>query len=176
MVNIKDLKEKAINCYISFLTKLNYGLINQDYSILYATVLCIKNNITDRKYQEYFYNNLNCNMGVKLVDSNLMRMIIGYTLNSSGTFSDSFVFNETQIPNKGTYDLETHSLYGFNYLYISVPKGVDFSIYDALGNNITNEFIYVGEKVTSLLETNSIYRKDNVYNSINSINFNIKIR
>jgi len=55
-----NLLEKSYNCYIRYLNKLNKGNTEQDYCILYGAILCLKANITDKKYIEYFTNNLNC--------------------------------------------------------------------------------------------------------------------
>lgn len=54
------LLTKSFNCYMAFLTRLNKGNTSQDYCILYDSILCLKHNITEKKYLEYFTNNLNC--------------------------------------------------------------------------------------------------------------------
>lgn len=55
-----NLLEKSYNCYMRYLNNLNKGNIEQDYHVLYDSILCLKANITDTKYIEYFTNNLNC--------------------------------------------------------------------------------------------------------------------
>lgn len=67
---MRSLKEKIVNCYTQYLTKLNYGIINQDYKILYGAILLVKNNITTKKYVEFFSNNLICPINIRLSGSN----------------------------------------------------------------------------------------------------------
>lgn len=62
-----NLFNSTYNCYIFFLNNLNYGRINQDYSILYDSILCLKENIIDAQYVEYFENNLTCTILYQII-------------------------------------------------------------------------------------------------------------
>lgn len=53
-----SLLNKSYNSYIYFLDNLNNGNTNYEYELLYQAILCLKNNITDKKYVEYFESNL----------------------------------------------------------------------------------------------------------------------
>lgn len=56
-----NLIEKSYNCYIFFLNNLNFGKVNQNYDLLYNSILLIHSGITEQRYIEYFESNLNCN-------------------------------------------------------------------------------------------------------------------
>ena len=169
-----NLKEKVVNCYLQFLTQLNYGIV-RDYNLLYAAVLYLKNDIDESRYEQYLYNNLNCNKEITLTETSTTHMIIGNTLNSSSTLLETFEWNELSILNTGLYTITTTPKSGFNYLYISVPTGLTPVIYDSMGDNITSSFNYVGEVITSLGKKNDVYKKDNVFNSSNSIQIKVSI-
>ena len=177
------LLEKAINCFSSYLTRLNCGMTQQNYELLYGAVLLLKNNINDTKYIQYFYNNLICSSAIKLTITDAMNRVIGFELSTSEVILPEFVWSETNTPTLGTYTIITDSVPGYNFLYFSIPPGVNVIIYDALGNVLFNssipsggyEFELVGTKETSKGQNNVVYKKKNVYNSTNPIPFTINL-
>ena len=56
-----NLLLKSYNCYISYLDNLNFGRTDQNYNLLYDSVILLKSNINNPKFIEYFINNLSCN-------------------------------------------------------------------------------------------------------------------
>lgn len=54
-----NLLTKSYNSYLKLLTNMNYGKTEENYCLLYDSILCLKNNITDTKYIQYFINNIN---------------------------------------------------------------------------------------------------------------------
>lgn len=178
-----NLEEKVVNCYKYYLTRLTYGITNQNYCMLYGAILAIKNNITDTKYTQYFYNNLNCpNMGVTFPTKSTSYDVFSWTLSPSSTVQSNFVWNNIRIGTGGTFTLRTPSTMGYNFLYITAPVNRGIKIYDEMSDLVFNstgsgsyEFAAVGEIVTGNHRTNIVYRKNNVYNTYNSVTYYITI-
>lgn len=55
---MNNLLEKTYNSYLHFLSLVNNGRTDQDYAIIYNALLVIKNNITDKKFIQYYESNL----------------------------------------------------------------------------------------------------------------------
>ena len=53
-----NLLTASYNSYIRLLSRLNKGSTYQDYSLTYDAILCLRNNITDKVYIQFFINNL----------------------------------------------------------------------------------------------------------------------
>lgn len=53
-----SLLTTSYNSYIRFLSRLNKGRVDQDYSLTYDAILCLRNNIIDEIYVQFFINNL----------------------------------------------------------------------------------------------------------------------
>lgn len=177
-----SLLEKVINCYKYYLTRLTYGITNQDYSMLYGATLLLKNNITDEKYIEFFSNNLSCTGDIVLTELETTYDILSWTLNASPVLLDSFIFNSSQIPTIGTYSITTSSTFGYNFLYLTVPSDKAIQIYDSLNDIVYDseipgsyEFSYVGDLLMSNNKENKVLRKNNVFNSHNLVTYYIKI-
>lgn len=71
---------------------------------------------------------------------------------------------------------------GYNFLYITAPVNRGVKIYDEMSDLVFNsagsgsyEFGSVGEIVTGNHRTNIVYRKNNVYNTYNSVTYYITI-
>ena len=58
MIVMNNLLEKTYNSYLHFLSLVNNGRTDQDYAIIYNALLVIKNNITDKKFIQYYESNL----------------------------------------------------------------------------------------------------------------------
>lgn len=178
------LLQKAYNCYLVFLDNLNYGKVNQNYCLVYDAILLIANNIEDKQYIQYFENNLECGSLYTLNITTDMNRKILWTLSSSSTPLDNFVWNEIAANKNATYQFTTNSLPGFNYLYIATPQDKSVIIYNELnmpvfdssaapnGNN--QLFELVGTKTVGN-NTNNIYKKKNVYNTFNPVLFKVQI-
>jgi hypothetical protein len=70
-----NILEKAYNCYIRYLSNLEYGKTDQDYKLLYGATLLLKNKITDEKFIQCFDNRLICpgiSLSVPLISDNLL--------------------------------------------------------------------------------------------------------
>ena len=174
------LSEKVVNCYKNYLTKLNYGITEQDYSLLYGAVLMLKTGVTDKKYKEFFYNNLLCTSTIVL-DPIEDRMIT-WTINSNANLVQSFVWTEFSSIYAKTYPIETNELAGYNYFYVTVPEAFNVKIYDEMSNLVFDsavagnwQFTYKGTIKTSKGNTNKVYRKINVFNTIHPVKFYIKL-
>ncbi len=55
-----ELLEKAYNCYIRFLSNMNYGRYSENYELIKDSIACITEDISDKKFIEYFTSNLTC--------------------------------------------------------------------------------------------------------------------
>ena len=179
------LLEKAYNCFIVYLDRLNYGRTNQNYCLLYDAILTLANDITDKQFVEYFEANLDCGTRYELQITEDMERKILWTLNSSEIVLDTFVWNEIPVPEDGTFQFTTNSLGGFNYLYISIPQGVNSYFFNELNMQIFDSlaaptapnqiFHLVGTMTLENGSVNNVYRKDDVYNTYNPVLFKVKI-
>lgn len=180
-----SLLEKVTRNFNEYLKRLNYGFTEQKYDVLYGAIVYLKleSELENLRYEQYFYNNLpyDSNLSFPTIDEKPNR-IISTTINNSYSLASGWTWTEIDAysENVKTYNLTTNVLAGFNYLYISIPKGVDFIISDPLNfilfdSNIETEqsFTKVGEITTSKNIKNNVYRKNDVYNTINSINLKI---
>lgn len=178
--------EKAVNCYISYLTNLNYGITDQKYCILYDSWILLKNNITDRRIVDYYSSHLNCPIKIKLELSMDVKNLITWTINKSGATTNLFEWNNIDILNTNkNYTVTTNSVVGYNYFYLTLPQNLDFTIYDEMNNllfdtkntneNLNNGFILEGTIKTINNQTNLVYRKKNMFNTVNKVTFNIKL-
>jgi len=85
------------------------------------------------------------------------------------------VANEYQIPfapGQGT-GVDTPIKAGFNYLFLSIPTNQDFTITNALGIDITNTFSIFGVDDRPTHQSNTIYRKNDMFATEQSARFNI---
>lgn len=185
---MNELLEKAYNCYIRYLNKLNYGTVTQNYCLLYDSILYIANDINDEQFYQYFVNNLNCKgagSSFELDITDNMDRLILWTLNSSDTVLGTFTWNTVPAPQSGNYSFVTNSVSGYNWLYLSVPQDVNLLIYNELNiqlydsniaaGNPSQLFTLVGTMTTVNGHTNNVYRKNDVFNSLNSVLFKITI-
>ena len=179
------LLEKAYNCFIVYLDRLSYGKVNQSYCLLYDAILAIANNIQEPQYIQYFENNLDCiNMYYLNITDSMNRKIL-WTLHDSDILLNSFSWNEIDAPINDTYQFTTNSKISFNYLYVSIPQGVNSMIFNELnvqifdslvGPNATNQlFSLVGTMTLPNGSVNNVYRKNDVYNTYNPVLFKVKI-
>lgn len=177
------LWEKIVNCFSSYLDRLNVGLANQNYEMLYNACLVAKNNINNPFYIQYFYNNLKCPINIKLTVTNEMHRVISSTLSQSPTVLNSFNWNEEDITSLKTYSITSDIIPGeYNFFYVAVPQELNVAIYDEMGNLLFNslisgsyQFTLAGTTVTSKGKINAVYKKKNMFNSTNPITFNVKI-
>lgn len=177
----RKLLEKAINCYINYLNYLTYGINNQNYNILYNAWILLKMGIDEKKLNDYFKSHLLCPTVLKLNITSEMNRLITWTLNSSETLLNDFIWNDITITTLKTYSLNTESTIGYNYLYLSIPQDLNALIYDEMNNLLYDtsspnlNFDLVGTTTTSKEQTNLVYRKHNMFNTFNPITFNIKL-
>lgn len=179
-----ELLSKAYNCYLQFLSNMNYGRINQCYSLLYDAILSLKENITDIQYTQYFENNLICPEVFTLNEIEPMR-ILAWHLNSNSDAS-SYVWEEIMVPTLGEYSFTTHTKYGLNFLYLSIPPNTNFIVYNALGNVIHNStlpeggtnqlFTLVGTSLMTNGAINQVWKKIDPFNTTTyPIDFKVKL-
>ena len=177
------LLEKTYNCYIRFLDNLNYGRISYPYDILYDATLCLKNNITDAKYVQFFENNLVCPIRYPIVITSTMKRMIGWYLSPNGS-NTTFIWNEKEVPTNTTYYIDVTAKSGFNYLYFSIPQNVRFTIYNTLDiqlydsslpDSASQLFMLTGTTTTSKGATNNVFRKKDVYATSTPTTYKIKI-
>lgn len=180
-----NLLEKAYNCYIRFLNNLTYGRTNQNYSLLYDAILSLKENITDKQFVQYFENNLTCPKLYTINITDEMARIFAWDLSSSDT-SSSFTWHEFGTPTLGDYNFTTNTKYGLNFLYIAVPSGVNFIIYDQLGsrlhdsslpeNAMGQHFEMVGTSKMSSGAINVVWKKTNPFSTTTyPVEFKVKL-
>jgi len=180
---MNELLEKAYNCYLIYLDKLNYGNVNQEYCLVYDAILAISNNITDEKYRQYFVNNLLCPTKYPLTITSEMNKMIMWTLNSSSNILNNFNWNNISPTGKNLYEFTTNSVPGFNFLYLSIPEDVSFIVMNELNMVIQNNlksagdvnqlFIFIGTSTVNG-KINNIWRKKDVFNSLNKVSFKIQ--
>ena len=178
-----NLMGKVVNCYQTFLTYLTYGITNQNYELLYDANLLLRNEITDEKFRQYFYNNLKCSSNINLNESvTVNNKVISWTLNDSDILTNLFNWSEVNVTAAQTYNINSGSTTGYYYMYLSVPKDTRILIYDELGNLLfdasdsnTDEFEPCGMIQTSYGNINTVYKKKNMFNAKNPIVFTIKI-
>lgn len=178
-----NLLEKSYNCYITFLDNLNYGRISIKYDILQNSILCLKNNITEVRYVQYFENNLTCKKRYPLNITTEMERIIAWYL-SPNPDTSTFIWNEKDAPSLTTYYIDVTAKSGFNYLYFSVPQDVSFIIYNSLDIELFNStlpdsasqlFMLTGTSTTSKGAINNVFRKKDVYATSSPITYKIKL-
>lgn len=177
--------EKIYNCYLHFLNDIGKGNVNIDYKNLYGSVILQKNNITNKRLVECMSSKLNCPIIYQISDVKMEDKILSWAMSSNTNILNSFVWNEVQIDSVGTYYITTNSQSGFNFIYISIPQGSNFSIYNSLDIEIFNStlpqsginqlFSLSGTITTSKGGINNVYRKDDVFNTFNPVSFKIKI-
>lgn len=167
IINNNNLKEKIVSYYKYFLANLNVGLI-KDYKLMYAAIICLKNNIIEEKYLEYFYSNLDCSNKITLPEATYGNITLGI-----GT--DDTKFETIKVNGINTYKLETKPSPGFNFIYLSIPFNIPFRIYDELGIDISDNFIFTGKVVQIDNKFNKIYKKNNVLNTVSALTFKIKL-
>lgn len=179
-----ELLNKAYNCYMQFLTNMNYGRISQCYSLLYDAILSLQENITEVQYTQYFENNLVCPELYPLDITESMR-IFAWHLNSSDS-ATTYIWNEIPVPVLGEYTFTTNTKYGLNFLYIAVPPDTNFIVYNALGHVIQNSLLPEGEvnQLFTLVGTsqmsngviNQVWKKTDPFNTTTyPIEFKIKL-
>lgn len=177
-----NLLEKFLNCYSTFIKRLNYGLTNQKYELLYNTFLLLRNNISEPVYVQYFYNNLQCSGNIRLSTPTVTNRVISWAYDADNFLDSNFVWAETSITNPKTYSITTTPRSGYNFIFISVPQDLNVNIYDSINNLLFNssiagsyQFTFVGTITTSKGQLNNVYVKNNVYNTINPVTFYIKL-
>lgn len=179
-----NLLEKAYNCYIAYLDRLNYGRVSQNYSLLYDSILCLKNVISEEKFIQYFENNLLCPERFALNITTAMERIIAWDLSTSYT-ALSFIWNELPAPMLASYNFTTDAEFGLSFLYLAVPPDANFILYNSLGfvihdstidqNANGQNFKLYGSALMSNGSTNNVWRKDEPYDSSKPIDFKIKL-
>ena len=179
-----NLLQKAYNCYITYLDGLNYGRYSQNYCLLYDSILCLKNVITDEKYIQYFDNNLLCPERFTLNITEQMERIIAWDLSTSYT-SNSFVWNDLIAPMLATYTFNTDAEVGLHFIYLAIPQDVNFIVYNSLGfilhdstkpqTDPGQNFQLYGTAIMSNGSTNNVWRKNDPFDSGREIEFKIKI-
>lgn len=182
---MNELLEKAYNCYIRFLNRLNYGNVTQNYCLLYDAILYIANDLDEEQFYQYFVNNLDCGTRYPLDITEDMDRLILWTLNESSVVLNTFQWNTIPAPADGTFSFTTNQLEGYNWLYISVPQDVNMYIYNELNmqlydslapvDGVNQLFNLVGTMTTVNGDTNNVYRKNEVFNSHNRPLFKVKI-
>ena len=175
-----SLYEKIISCYKKYLLNLTYGITDQDYCDLYGAVLLTKNDIEDKKYVECFKAKLMCKKTITLIPAE--NRVISWTLSSNPYVTSSFSWTEILAPQLKVYEIETPALVGYNFIYITIPDGSKAKIYDELNNLLLDtgisgswEFSNKGTITTSKQNTNIVFRKNNVFNTIHPVKFYIKL-
>jgi len=176
------LIQKVANCYQYYLNRLSYGITSQDYDLLYDAILFLKSGLIDAGFEEFFENNLNCVGDIVLPQTDTISNMIAWAFNSTGTVNPSTVFISSPIPDFGTFSITTNSVTGYNYLYIAVPQNKNTQIYDEMTSLMFDstvagsyDFTYIGNLTMSNESINSIYRKNDVFNTYNPITYYVKI-
>ena len=179
------LLSKTYNCYIKYLNNINYGRFQQDYCLLYDAILSLKENIIDKQFVQYFESNLFCPELTTINISQEMAKIFAWDLNVSDV-ATSFSWKETAVTQLGDFNFTTNTQYGLNFLYIAIPPGVNFIIYDVLGNILHNstlpegtpqqEFTMVGSSRMSTGVMNVTWKKINPFSTTTyPVQFKIKL-
>lgn len=177
-----NLLSKVVNCYQSYINYLNYGITNQNYEMLYNANLVLRNNITEEKFRQYFYNNLGCDSTITIQESSTVNnKRIYWTINSSPTLNENFTWNEIIVTENKTYNIITNSVVGFNYIYIATPQEDNFILLDEMNNILYDsassghfEYESSGMIETSQGNINIAYKKKNIYNSNNQVQLTLK--
>lgn len=182
---MEELIEKAYNCYIAYLNRLNYGKVDQSYCLLYDAILAIANDITEEKYLEYFINNLTCPILYQIEEAENINRMISWTLSSEETPDATFSWTELAAQTDTTYYVITSELVGFNFFYVSVPQSSNCIIYNELDMVLYNStlsaadpsqaFSLAGTLTTSEGQANNILRKNDVYNTTHPVLFKVKL-
>ena len=63
-----DLLERVHNSFIKYITNLEYGKTDDNYTMLYNSLLVLNPEIGNSKFIEFFYNRLNCEIFYKLYE------------------------------------------------------------------------------------------------------------
>lgn len=178
-----NLLGKVVNCFSTYLNYLSYGITNQDYDLLYDANLVLRNNITEEKYRQYFYNNLRCSNNINIVESSSVSdKKISWILSEDESLNGSFIWTEMDIiSGLKTYTINTSVQSGYKFMYISVPENAKFTLYDELNNILFDslvisnyEFEVTGSIQTSSGNLNTAFRKKNMFNTTRPIIFTLK--
>lgn len=182
VIVMPSLLEKAINCYDQYLKNLNYGITNQKYCMLYEALVLLKYDINDKTLLDYYSSHLNCPININLVMDINVKNMITWTINRLDSVADTFEWNNIDISTTNRYyTVTTNSVSGYNYFYLTIPQNQDFMIYDEMNNllfdtkNPNTNFVLRGTVTTSENQTNLVYMKSNMFNTVNQVNFNIKL-
>lgn len=79
------------------------------------------------------------------------------------------------VPGQGGIGVDTPIKSGYNYLFFSVPSNKTLTIKNSLGIDITNSFSIFGVDDRPEHQTNTIYRKNDMFASEISTHFNLTI-
>lgn len=182
---MNELLIRAYNCYLVHLDNLNFGRTDKTYCLLYDAILTIANDIQEEQFIEYFVANLFCPENFPLELTKDMNRVIAWTLNDSDIVQNSFNWNIINAPINDTYPIQTNKLIGFNFFYLSIPQGTNFIVYNelnmvlydsALPANHNNQlFSFKETMLMNNNQTNNIFRKNDIYNTSNSVLFKIKL-
>ena len=86
-----NLLGKVVNCFSTYLDYLTYGVTNQDYNLLYEANLVLRNNITEEKYRQYYYNNLRCSSKIQIDESSTVSDIkLSWVLSENESINNTF--------------------------------------------------------------------------------------
>lgn len=83
------------------------------------------------------------------------------------------ISTETVIPYSENTQiiLNSPTLEGINYFFISIPQGKTLAVYDMFMANITSEFAYHSDQQREGYYDNTIYRKMDIYDTTGSTTF-----
>jgi len=101
---------------------------------------------------------------------------INYQLHMCVNNSSYDFGNEVGIPYQlGTQNLNSPTKSGFNYLFISIPKNLNFVIRDSMNTDITSLFSNVGDDNRVGYADNYIWKKTQIFNSSSEVPFSLTL-
>lgn len=182
---MNELLQRAYNCYLVYLDNLNYGKVDQNYCLVYDAILTIANNIEEEQYREYFIANLLCGERYPLTITTDMDRQLAWTLNESETVTNMFDWHYLGTPSNTTYFINTNALVGFNFFHLSIPQGTNFMVQNELNivlydsslpaSGVNQIFSLTGTMTMPNGYTNNTFKKDDVYNTTNSVLFKVTL-
>ena len=94
---------------------------------------------------------------------------------SVGAGPDYNMATDTNIAYSRNVPIEIHSptLVGYNYFFVSVPTGRSWSIKNAMNIDITDSFSEVGTDIRPGFNDNTVFKKDDVYDTEEAVTFYI---
>lgn len=100
-----------------------------------------------------------------------------WTISPSKNVNNDFSWEDIKLSNKKDYYITNKQINGFNFLYICLPKGLNFKIYNKLNLLLFDSTDQKDEQLFKIINDDKwlMLRKKDVFNTNNPVTFKITI-